>query len=233
LKCPLAYPGSNKTTRIVLDFKRLFIYGACMSNQACTGVILAGGQNKRFAGTDKTFERVGQATIFEHVYRTFRELFDQLLLVTNHPEKFMAWDIPMAADLYDLRSSLTGLHTGLFYTATPYAFFAACDTPFLKKEMVQAVLDAIEPNLDIVVPQTELGFEPLCAAYSRQCLKPVQALLEKKQLQIQRLFKTMRTLKIPQPSLRKIDPDLISFFNVNTPEDLEQARQMAKGNETA
>ena len=218
------------TTGIMLDFKPLFIYGARMSNRACTGVILAGGQNKRFAGIDKTFEHVGKATIFERIYNIFRELFDQIILVTNHPEKYLAWDIPMATDLYDIRSSLTGLHTGLFHTTTPYAFFAACDTPFLKKEMVQAVLNAIEPNLDIVVPQTELGFEPLCAAYSRLCLKPVQAQLEKKQLQIQHLFKTMRTLKIPQTSLRKIDPDLTSFFNINTPEDLERARQMIKGN---
>lgn len=200
-----------------------------MSNQACTGIILAGGQNKRFAGVNKAFEQIGNASIFEHIYSIFRELFDQLLLVTNHPEKYLAWDIPMAADLFDVRSSLTGLHTGLFYTTTPYAFFAACDTPFLKKEMVQTVLNAIEPNLDIVVPRTELGFEPLCAAYSRLCLKPVQAQLEKKQLQIQRLYKSMRTLKIPETALRKIDPDLISFFNVNTPEDLERARQIAKG----
>ena len=194
-----------------LDFNPLFIYGACMSKQACTGVILAGGQNKRFAGTNKAFEHVGKASIFDHIYGIFRELFDQTLLVTNHPEKYMAWDIPMATDLFDVRSSLTGLHTGLFYTTTPYAFFAACDTPFLKKEMVQMVLNAIEANLDIVVPHTELGFEPLCAAYSRHCLKPVQAQLKKKQLQIQRLFKTMRTLEIPETSLRKIDPDLISF----------------------
>jgi len=215
---------------VKLDFKPLFIYGARMSNQACTGVILAGGQNKRFAGVDKAFERIGEASIFEHIYGIFRELFDQLLLVTNHPEKYLAWDIPMAADLFDLRSSLTGLHTGLFYTTTPYAFFAACDTPFLRKEMVQTVLNAIAPNLDIVVPRTALGFEPLCAAYSRLCLKPVQAQLEKKQLQIQRLFNTMRTLIIPEKTLRKIDPDLTSFYNINTPEDLEQARQMAGGN---
>ena len=216
----------------MLDFKTTFIYCACMLKIECTGVILAGGQNKRFAGADKAFERIGDTSIFEHIYGIFREHFEQILLVTNHPEKFMAWDIPMAADLFNFRSSLTGLHTGLFYTSTPYAFFAACDTPFLKKEMIQAVLSAVEPNLDIVVPQTELGFEPLCAAYSRRCLKPVQIQLEKKQFQIQRLFKAMRTQKILEPHLREIDPDLISFFNINTPEDLEQARQMVRGNTT-
>ena len=96
--------------------------------------------------------------------------------------------------------------------------------------MIQAVLNTVKPNLDIVVPQTELGFEPLCAAYSRRCLKPVQIQLEKKQFQIQRLFKAMHTQRILEPHLREIDPDLISFFNINTPEDLEQARQMARGN---
>ena len=215
---------------LLLDFRPLFNYGACMSNRACTGVILAGGQNKRFDGVEKTFEQVGEASIFEHIYSIFRKLFDQLILVTNHPEKYMAWDIPMATDLFDIRSSLTGLHTGLFYSTTPYAFFAACDTPFLQKEMVETVLNNIAPKVDIVVPQTELGFEPLCAAYSRLCLKPVQAQLESGQLQIQRLFKTMRTRKIPETTLRKIDPNLISFFNINTPEDLERARQMAGGN---
>ena len=121
---------------LLLDFRPLFNYGACMSNRACTGVILAGGQNKRFDGVEKTFEQVGEASIFEHIYSIFRKLFDQLILVTNHPEKYMAWDIPMATDLFAIRSSLTGLHTGLFYSTTPYAFFAACDTPFLQKEMV-------------------------------------------------------------------------------------------------
>lgn len=216
----------------MLDFKPLFIYCACMLNRGCTGVILAGGQNKRFGGMDKAFERVGEASIFEHIYHIFREQFGQILLVTNHPEKFMAWDIPMAADLFDVRSSLTGLHTGLFYTTTPYAFFVACDTPFLKKEMIQVVLNTIEPNLDIIVPQTKLGFEPLCAAYSRRCLKPAQIQLENNRLKIQDLFKSMRVKKIPETQLREIDPDLISFFNINTPEDLERAKQFAGGHTT-
>ena len=200
-----------------------------MLNSECTGIILAGGENKRFAGTEKTFERVGKLAIFEHVFGIFKEMFDHILLITNHPEKFMAWDIVMAADLFDVRSSLTGLHTGLYYTATPYAFFTACDTPFIKREMIQTVLDAVEPDVDIVVPQTSLGYEPLCAVYSQRCLKPVQVQLENRQLQIQRLFKSMRTKKIPESTLRTIDPDLDSFFNVNTPEDLEKALRINEG----
>ena len=210
----------------MLDFKRLFIYGACMSNQACTGVILAGGQNKRFAGTDKAFEHVGKATIFDHIYGIFREFFDRILLVTNHPEKFMAWDIPMAADLYGFRSSLTGLHTGLFYTTTPYAFFAACDTPFLKKQLVEMIVSAIEDKVDVIIPETAKGMEPLCAAYSQRCLEPITRLLEKRQLKIQSFFKKSRVRTIHENTLRKIDPDLNSFFNINTPEDLVRAENI-------
>jgi len=204
-----------------------------MSDRSCTGIILAGGENKRFSGFEKSFLQIGSRKIFEHIHGIFSELFDKTLLVTNCPEKYLQWDIPIVSDLFDLRSSLTGLHTGLFYTTTPYAFFAACDTPFLKKEMIQVILDAIEPNQDIIVPRTRMGFEPLCAAYSRRCLKPAQRQLETGRLKIQGLFENLRVNQIPETRLREVDPDLESFFNINTPQDLEKAEHLAgKGKHT-
>jgi len=198
-----------------------------MVERTCTGIILAGGENKRFSGFEKSFLHIGSRKIFEHIHGIFSDLFDETLLVTNCPEKYLQYDIPMVSDLLDLRSSLTGLYTGLFHTTTPYAFFAACDTPFLKKEMIQIVLDAIEPNQDIIVPRTRMGYEPLCAAYSVRCLKPARRQLETRRLKIQGLFESLRVNEIPEKRLRTIDPELESFFNINTPLDLEKAEQMA------
>jgi molybdopterin-guanine dinucleotide biosynthesis protein A len=198
-----------------------------MADRSCTGVILAGGENKRFSGHEKSLLKIGSRKIFEHVYAIFRELFDTTLLVTNCPEKYLQYDVPMVSDLIDLRSSLTGLYTGLFYTNTPYAFFAACDTPFLKKGLVQVVLDNIEPNQDIVIPRTRMGYEPLCAAYSTRCVKPARRQLDTGRLKIRGLFENMRVNEIPEHRLRMVDPDLESFFNINTPLDLEKAEKMA------
>lgn len=194
----------------------------------CTGVILAGGMNTRFSGQPKAFISVGGKRIIDHLYSIFNALFEDIILVTNDPHKFLEWDIKIVADLFAVRSSITGIHAGLFYTLNPHAFFAACDTPFLKKELVETIISSIEQGIDVVVPQTQAGFEPLCAVYSKRCLKPIEEQILQNQLTIRKLFKKRRVKKIPEKILRLQDPDLVSFFNINTPQDQEQAEKMFK-----
>jgi molybdenum cofactor guanylyltransferase len=147
-------------------------------------------------------------------------------LVTNHPQQFLKWDLTIVTDIFDLRSSLTGIHTGLFYTNNPYAFFSACDTPFLKKELVEVLVEQIEEKIDIIMPETAAGFEPLCAIYSKRCLKPAEYHLKANKLKIQWAFRSNRIKNIPESLLRSVDPELESFFNINTPEDLAKAEAM-------
>jgi molybdopterin-guanine dinucleotide biosynthesis protein A len=192
-----------------------------------TGVILAGGKNSRFSGKNKALIHIDGKRILDRIYDVFTILFDKIILVTNDPVQYMGWDLNIVTDIFHIRSSLTGIHTGLFYITTPYAFFAACDIPFLKKELVETLLDSVEPNIDIVIPETSKGIEPLCSVYSKRCFKPIQEQLEKKSLKIQRMFQKVRVKKIPEDMLRTIDPDLLSFFNINTPDDLVRAKQTA------
>jgi len=192
----------------------------------CTGVILAGGMNTRFSGKDKAFIPVGGKPIVERLGGIFHELFEEIILVTNTPQKYLAWDFHIVTDLFPFRSSLTGIHAGLFHATRPYAFFAACDTPFLKKEMVQTIVDAIDSGVDIVIPETSAGMEPLCAVYATRCLKIIELNLARRKLKIQMLFKKVRVKKIQETVLRDIDQDLISFFNINTPEDLARAEAL-------
>ncbi|MBT8351390.1 MAG: molybdenum cofactor guanylyltransferase [Deltaproteobacteria bacterium] len=198
----------------------------------CTGVILAGGMNTRFSGQPKAFISVGGKRIIDHLYSIFNALFEDIILVTNDPHKFLEWDIKIVADLFAVRSSITGIHAGLFYTLNPHAFFAACDTPFLKKELVETIISSIEQGIDVVVPQTQAGFEPLCAVYSKKCLKPIEEQILQNQLTIRKLFKKRRVKKIPEKILRIQDPDLVSFYNINTPQDQEKAEKMFKRHKT-
>ncbi len=191
-----------------------------------SGIILAGGENKRFGGREKAFITIHGRSILDHLYGLFQELFDEIILVTNNPAAYLKWNLNIATDLFALRGSLTGIHAGLFYAANPHVFVAACDTPFLCKELVGALLDSVNPDLDIVIPCTDEGFEPLCAVYSKRCLVPIEQQLLRKELKIDLLFKKVRLKKILAPALRQFDPQLLSFFNINTPEDLEQARDL-------
>ena len=196
------------------------------NNFPCTGVILSGGLATRYGGIEKALLEVGGIRILDRIYNIYRDLFEELILVTNHPEKFVEWDLIIVSDLFPIRSSLTGIHAGLFYMTNPYAFISACDTPFLKKEMVETVIGKIEAHIDIVIPETSAGFEPLCAVYSKRCLSAAQHHLEQEKLKVIKAFRKSRIKTISEKVLREIDPDLRSFFNINKPEDLKTAEKM-------
>jgi molybdopterin-guanine dinucleotide biosynthesis protein A len=193
----------------------------------CTGVILSGGLNTRFNGQNKAFIRVGQQRILDRLYDVFSDLFDEIILVTNQPLQFLDWDLTIVTDIFSARSSLTGIHAGLFYMKNPFAFFSACDTPFLKKELVKTLVEQIDNKTDIIMPETAAGFEPLCAIYSKRCLKQAEQHLTENKFKIQWAFRGHRIKYIPENVLRQKDPDLISFFNINTPEDLTRAEEMS------
>ncbi len=191
----------------------------------CTGVILAGGLATRYSGKTKAFLDIDGKKILDRIYGVFTELFEEIVLVTNNPLDFLDWDLNMGTDLFPVRSSLTGLHAGLFYASNPYAFFCASDAPFLKKALVETVLEAIEKDPDVAIPETSKGLEPLCAVYSKRCIGHMERHLEKGRFKIRDVFKKLRVVTISEKRLRMADPELASFFNVNTPEDLTLANK--------
>ena len=189
-----------------------------------SGVILAGGLSKRFSGQNKAFLKIQGQKILDHIYNLFKDTFEEIILVSNDPVQYLDWDLLITTDHYPLRSSLTGIHAGLFAASNPFAFFVACDTPFIKKEMLDCLLDRVQNQLDIIIPQTDKGLEPLFAVYSKRCLRPIEQQLKDQKFKIQKFFNKVKVLKILQPELIKHDPNLLSFFNINHPRDFEYAQ---------
>lgn len=191
---------------------------------SCSGVILAGGRSSRFAGENKAFFDLGGSPVIQPVITLFREMFSETLLVTNTPVPYLSWDAAIVTDIFSVKSSLTGIHAGLFYAKTPYIFVAACDTPFIRKSLVELVLSEIEPGTAAVMPEIPAGTEPLFAAYATEALPVVEHYIRREKLKIQRVFQKLRVKKIPAKRVMEADPDLETFFNINTPADLEAAR---------
>ncbi|MBU2622332.1 MAG: molybdenum cofactor guanylyltransferase [Proteobacteria bacterium] len=194
-----------------------------------SGIILAGGLNSRFSGANKAFIQIGNKRILDNIYDVFRELFEEIILVTNDPLKYLGWDLKIVTDIYPARSSLTGIHAGLFYATSSHSFITACDTPFLKKELIETILCAVEPQIDIIIPETSAGIEPLCAVYSKRCLKQIENQLDNQEYKIQKFFNKVRVRKLSDNELRANDPELTSFFNVNNPSSLEKAKEIKTG----
>lgn len=197
-------------------------------SEKCSGVILAGGMSTRFNGRDKAMIEINGKRILDHIVAVYSEIFSEIILVTNTPQAYLDWNMLMVTDLFPVRSSLTGIHAGLFYASRPYVFVCACDAPFLKQELVHLLISQARSGADAVMPETSKGLEPLCAVYSKTCLKNIEAHIRQEKLKIQQVFHKARINRISEARLRKADPDLVSFVNINTPEDLLAAASLEK-----
>lgn len=194
-----------------------------------TGIILAGGLGTRMGNTRKGFIEINGRIIIERLLAVYHPLFQEIIIAAREVDDFKSFGYPVAKDNFDARSSLTGIHAGLAAMQSSHGFFAACDAPFLQKGLVEALLSEVEPDFDIIIPLKEDGYrEPLCAVYSKRCLKFIEAQLERGDYKIIRFFEHVKVKEVPVARLKADDPDFISFFNVNRPEDLAEAERLAK-----
>ena len=99
--------------------------------------------------------------------------------------------------------------------------------PFLDLGLLRWLIGQA-PNYDVVIPVTSGQLEPMHAVYRRsECLQAIGDALARGEKRMISYFDLVRVLQVEEQELRAIDPDLLSFFNVNTPEDLEWARAHA------
>jgi len=196
-----------------------------------TSIILAGGKNLRL-GRNKALETLDGKSLIEHVIERVEPLSERILIVTSQ-EKF---DLPvsvkaeMLADLYPDKGPLGGIYTGLAASRSLYNIVVACDMPFLNTELLRYML-GLSRDYDAVVPRLEEGMiEPLHSIYSRGCLDNMQKRLESNELKVHSFLKTVRVRYIERDESQKLDPELLSFFNINHQSDIERAISLAKKN---
>ncbi len=195
-------------------------------NPSCCAVILAGGLNTRMDGRNKAFLEVGGQTILARLIATLQPIFPQILLVTRQPEHYEDVPLRVVQDLYSARSSLTGIHAGLKHADTEHALIIPCDAPFLQPQLIRLLLGEIDANTDAVVPRIKGYYEPLCAIYSKRCLAPITSQLHRGQYKITRFFDLIRLKIVSEEKIQQVDPKMLSFLNVNTPEALKTILDM-------
>ena len=187
------------------------------SEDDMTGALLSGGKNTRM-GSNKAFLEVDGERLIDRAVRIYREIFDEIILVTNEPRLYLDQDVTIVTDLEKGKGPLMGIYTGLFWAAADPVFFAACDMPFLDVPFVRYLLEQSR-DVDIVVPETADGLQPLHAVYSRRCLAPIKARLDRDRLKVTGFYKGLKVRTIPEQTIRSFDPQGRMFLNINTPEE--------------
>lgn len=212
----------------------LIVHCYTMANEPISAIILAGGASRRL-GVDKRRLRLwGEygPTLLERTVATASDLCDETLVVLNDPELWPALPARLARDAYPGAGPLGGVCTGLLACANPFALVLACDMPFLKRELLAAML-AFPRDYDGLAlrarapraTRNDLGLEPLHAIYSRACLPVIREALESGERQMSAFFPRVRVRVLERADYAAYDPDGLALFSLNTPEQLEQARR--------
>ena len=196
-----------------------------------TSIILAGGKNLRM-GSSKALEIIGDKSLIERVVERVKLVSSQTLIVTSPGQLALpvAGEVEVLVDLYPGKGPLGGIYTGLLASPSSHSIVVACDMPFLNIELLRHMIE-LSRDFDAVVPRLGEGkVEPLHAIYSKGCLDNMKTQLEHNHLQISHSLTKLRVRYIERAECQKFDPQLLTFFNINSQSDLDRASTLAAEN---
>jgi len=194
--------------------------------QSCSAIILAGGRATRLGGINKAVLEVGGQRLLDRVLDALRPLAEQILVVGHLAEGLHIPGVELIPDPHPRASTLVALHTGLTAARNPVALVVGCDMPFLSTALLERIARLSEGH-DLAVPRVGAYLEALHAAYRRSCLPTMERAIQRQRLKIIDFYPEVNTREVTEAEMRDLDPDLLSFLNVNTPADLERARAIA------
>ena len=190
-----------------------------------TSIILVGGKGSRL-GRSKALEIIGGGSLIQRVIQRLTLVSEQIIIVGSPGQSDSPFDygIEYKEDLYPGKGPLIGIYTGLVASKSFYNLVVACDMPFLNVELLRYIIK-LAPGFDAVVPWVK-RIEPLHAVYSKSCLDSMKTQLENNQLGIARFLNTINVKYVEQAECQRFDPELLSFFNINSEADLAQANRL-------
>jgi molybdopterin-guanine dinucleotide biosynthesis protein A len=209
-----------------------------------SAAILAGGRATRFGGHDKSALVVGGRTILERQLAELARLTDDLLIVTRHdngpiptirlkpdptgipiqlkPDPTgITCGVRVVSDRVADSGPLGGLDAALAAARDDVLVLIACDMPFVTAELLRHLI-ALTRDADAVVPWTERGYHPLCAAYTRACRPAIGARLRERRLEMIGLFEDIRIRAVTTGELDAFGDHRRLLANVNTPADYHE-----------
>jgi molybdopterin-guanine dinucleotide biosynthesis protein A len=142
--------------------------------------------------------------------------------LANHPK------IKTAYDIFPGQGSLGGIYTGLVKSNSHYNLVVAADMPFLNESLLRYMV-GVSDGFDFVLPRVNNLYEPLHAVYSKNCIAPIETIFEQGKRVIIELFNHVKVRYVETKEVDRFDPQHLSFFNINTLEELKLARKIAEG----
>ena len=185
-----------------------------------SGAILAGGANKRFNGITKANIVIGGKTIISRITDTLKEIFDEIIIVTNTPEEFKEYShLKIVGDTILKAGPIGGIHAALKSSESEAIFVFAGDMPLIRKDIIIRQIDYFNAhNYDVLVPRLRNMIEPLHAIYKCSISKTLDDFLHEGNS-----YAVIDFLKLINIGFMQFDESIDIknvFTNINSPADL-------------
>lgn len=188
-----------------------------------TGIVLAGGKATRMGGAyDKAFLKVDNETIINRQLRILKQIFKEIIIVTNSTDSYKdIKGVTIVSDIIRERGPMGGIYSGLLASYSFYNFVVACDMPFLNESIIRYMISNTR-GYDVIMPKIDGRDQPLFCVYSKKCVSVIERLIEEGRLNVSGIFPVVRSRYIGSNQLKKFDPPLTCFTNINMKEDYEE-----------
>jgi len=173
-------------------------------------------------GVDKAFLKVAGIPLIERVLRSLKDVFPDIIIVTNAPERYAAYGVRTVGDILETRGPLTGIYSGLLQSPDEYNFVVACDMPFLNSHLL-SYMAGLATGHDIVVPSIGGQVEPLHAVYRKGLTTVIENELNHGRKRIRDIFERATVRYVTEEEINRFDPARKSFKNLNTRQEYEEA----------
>lgn len=187
----------------------------------CTALVLAGGDSRRM-GQDKAALVLDGKTLLERVVAVMQQVFPRIVVSVRQLRSDV--ELPQVCDMPAAGGPLAGLVAGLTEVDTAWVFAVACDMPFVTREVVLH-LAALRDGYQAVVPVVGGHRQPLAAFYAASTLDAMRASLAAGDRSLRGALEKLDVRYVSEAELRDADPQLRSFFDLDTPQDLQAVRE--------
>ena len=191
-----------------------------------SGVILSGGRSSGWNKIRHLLRWAGNE-IIDIIIDRLSQHFDDIVIITNQPELYQDLGVKVASDIIPHQGPLSGLHAGLVHTGGDAIFAVACDMPFIDMDLAFYMIDILQ-GYHVVVPLVKGRFQPLFAVYDRSCLPIFEDCLLHGRLKVSRVYQEELIVKYISHEVARFGDAEVIFCNVNSPENLRKALEIAK-----
>jgi molybdopterin-guanine dinucleotide biosynthesis protein A len=199
-----------------------------------TAIILAGGISERF-GQDKGLAPLAGKPLVWHVFQRASQVVDEVLVVVSSSQKRESYsqvlpETRVLLDIEERQTPLIGALTGLKNAQGRYSVLLPSDAPFVSVDVLRLLFE-VSPGMDAVIPRWPNGYiEPLQAVYkTSSALTAAEEAIQRGEVRPLNMIMLLGKVRyVSTLVIQQIDPELTTFFNINTRSDMKKAEELLR-----